>query len=95
MSFLFLDDEDLVSLSLSVLSSYLPPLKGVIREDAVLSGHQWIHGLIEALSEPRVSLRVRRAPMTGARPFGENIVGAVEGVLEEVERRVSESVSQK
>lgn len=74
---------------------YLPPFKGFIREDAVLSGHQRVDGLIEVLGEPGVILQLCHALLTGARPFGEEVVGQVEGVLEEVERGVPESVTEQ
>lgn len=74
---------------------YLPPFKGFIREDAVLPGHQRVDGLIEVLGEPLVVLRLRHAPLAGARAFGEQVVGQAEGVLEEVERGVPESVTEQ
>lgn len=75
--------------------SYLPPFKGFIGEDAVLPGHQRVDGLIEALDEPGVVLQLRHALSTGAQPFGEKVVRQAKSWLEEVERRIPESVTEQ
>ncbi len=75
--------------------SYLPPFKGFIREDAVLSGHQRVDGLIEALSKPGVVLQLCHALSTGAQAFGEKVVRQAKSWLEEVERGVPESITEQ
>lgn len=75
--------------------SYLPPFEGVLREDAVLSGHQRVDGLIEALRKPRVILQLCHALSAGAQTFGEKVVWEAESVLEEVERRVPEGITEE
>lgn len=75
--------------------SYLPPFEGFVREGAVLPGHQRIDGLIEAFREPGVILQLGHALSAGARPFGEKGVRKAESVLEEVHRRVPESVAEE
>lgn len=69
---------------------YLPPFKGFVREDAIVPGHQRVDGLIEALGEPGVVVQLSHALSAGTRAFVEKV-----HVLEEVERRVPERVTEK
>lgn len=75
--------------------AHLPPSKGLLREEAVLPGHQRVDGQVEALGEPRVAFQVSDALPTGARPLGEEAVRKAECVLEEVEGGVPESVAEQ
>lgn len=75
--------------------SYLPPPKGLVREDAVLFGHQRVDGLIEAFSKPRVPFLLCYALPTGTQPFGEKAVWKLKRVLEDIERWVPERVTKQ
>lgn len=70
---------------------HLPPFEGLVREGAVLPGHQRVDGLIEALREPGVAVvQLGHTAPAGTRTLGEEV-----GVLEEVERRVPEGVAEE
>lgn len=82
--------------SRAITLPYLPPFEGLVREGAVLPGHQRVDGLIEALREPGVAvLQLGHAPPTGTRPLREKVVRLTEGVLDEVERGVPERVAEE
>lgn len=75
---------------------YLPPFEGLVREGAVLPGHQRVDGLIEALREPGVAVvQLGHATPAGAWTLGEEVVRLTEGVLDEVERGVPEGVAEE
>lgn len=88
-----------ISLSLSLFwilqstahRSHLPPFEGLVGEAAVLPGHQRVDGLVEALGKPGIVLQLRHALVTATQA----LVGQAEGILEEVERGVPESVAEQ
>lgn len=83
------------NLKITSLESYLPPPKGLFREDAVLSGHQRVGGLIEAFREPWVSFEICNTLPTSTRPFGEKAVWKLKCLFENIERGVPESVTKQ
>lgn len=81
---------------MAATSPHLPPFEGLVREGAVLPGHQRVDGLIEALREPGVAfVQLGHATPAGARTLGEEVVRLAEGVLDEVERGVPEGVAEE
>lgn len=95
LSLSFLQDTTANIFKTTSFESYLPPPKGLFREDAVLFGHQRVDGLIEAFSKPRVPFLLRYALPTGTQPFGEKVVRKLKRVLEDIERWVPESVTKQ
>lgn len=83
------------NLKITSLESYLPPPKGLFREYAVLSGHQRVDGLIEALSKPWVSFEICNTLPTSTWPFGEKAVWKLKCLFENIERGVPESVTKQ
>lgn len=80
---------------MKTLQSYLPPPVGVIREGAVVPGHQRENGLIEAVSQPSVAPHICHARITCTDVFGEKAARNARSILEEMKGGVAEGEAEQ